>query len=198
VKREKIFFALLLAVLCLTSCSQNNITPESVQQKETEKETEMIEEIAADTEKQEKDTTENLAIEWDEITEDGVDEDLLCENMDADTLEYVAAELQTLVEEEAEAEQENPVIVLTEGWVRVFKSEHYANVLGLGNQAMKPLYWIIYKSSNAGQYEYICAYALYEISGYDFTDENGCLTWSNSKEFLNVFNEQIILKENNK
>jgi hypothetical protein len=118
--------------------------------------------------------------------------------MDADTLEYVAAELQTLVEEEAEAEQQNPDIVLTEGWVRVFKSEHYANVLSLGNQAMKPLYWIIYKSSNAGQYEYICAYALCEISGYDFTDENGCLTWSDSKEFLNIFNEQIILKENNK
>lgn len=112
--------------------------------------------------------------------------------MNADTLEYVAAELQTLVEEETEAEKENPDIVLTEGWVRVFDSEHYANVLSLGNQAMKPLYWIIYKSSNAGQYEYICAYALYELSGYDFTDANGCLTWSNSKEFLSVFNERII------
>lgn len=195
-KRERIFVALLLAVVCLTSCSQNNTASESVQQREHVKETEMPEEIAS--EKQEEDSTENLAIKWDEITEDGVNEDLLYENMDTDTLEYVAAELQTLVEEEAEAEKENPDIVLTEGWVRVFESEHYANVLKLGNQAMKPLYWIIYKSSNAGQYEYICAYALYEISGYDFTDENGCLTWSDSKEFLNVFNEQVILKKNNK
>lgn len=197
-KRERIYVLLLLAVLCLTSCSQNNTASESVQLKEPEKETEMPEVIASDTEKQEEDTTENLAIEWDEITEDGVDEELLCENMDTDTLEYVATELQTLVEEEAKAEQENPDIVLTEGWVRVFESEHYSNVLRLGKQAMKPLYWIIYKSSNAGQYEYICAYALYEISGYDFTDDNGCLTWSDSKEFLNVFNERIILKENNK
>jgi len=198
VKKERILAIFLLAVLCLTSCSQNNTTSESVQQREPEKETEMPEEIASDTEKQEEDTTENLAIKWDEITEDGVNEDLLYENMDKNTLEYVAKELQTLVEEEAEAEKENPDIVLTEGWVRVFESEHYANVLKLGNKAMKPLYWIIYKSTNAGQYEYICAYALYEISGYDFTDENGCLTWSDSKEFLNVFNEQIILKEYNK
>ncbi|WP_019230430.1 hypothetical protein [Sedimentibacter sp. B4] len=197
-KKERILAIFLLAVLCLTSCSQNNTTSESVQQREPEKETEMPEEIASDTEKQEEDTTENLAIKWDEITEDGVNEDLLYENMDKNTLEYVAKELQTLVEEEAEAEKENPDIVLTEGWVRVFESEHYANVLKLGNKAMKPLYWIIYKSTNAGQYEYICAYALYEISGYDFTDENGCLTWSDSKEFLNVFNEQIILKEYNK
>jgi hypothetical protein len=163
VKRERIFVALLLVVLCLASCSQNNTTTESVQQKENEKEADMLEEIA-DTEKQEEDTTENLVIEWDEITEDGVDEQLLFKNMDTDTLEYVAAELQTLVEEEAEAEKENPDIILTEGWVRVFESEHYANVLSIGNQAMKPLYWIIYKSSNSGQYEYICAYALYEIS----------------------------------
>lgn len=191
-KMERIFVALLMAVLCLTSCSHNTTT-ESVQQNETEKETEMLEEIAAD-EKQEEDATENLAIEWDEITEDGVDEELLCENMDTDTLKYVATELQTLVKEEVEAEKENPYIILTEGWVRVFESEHYANVLRLGNQAMKPLYWIVYKSSNAGQYEYICAYALYEISGYDFTDDNGCLTWSDSKEFLNVFNERIISK----
>lgn len=197
-KKERILAILLLAVLCLTSCSQNNTAAESVQQNETEKETEMPGEIASDTEKQEEDTTQNLAIKWDEITEDGVNEELLYENMDTDTLEYVAAELQTLVEEEAEAEKENLDIVLKEGWVRVFESEHYANVLKFGNKAMKPLYWIIYKSSNAGQYEYICAYALYEISGYDFTDENGCLTWSDSKEFLNVFNEQVILKENNK
>ena len=197
-KRERILAVLILAVVCLTSCSQNNTASESVQQNETEKESEMPDEISSDTEKQEEDSTENLAIKWDEITEDGVDEHLLCENIDLDTLEYVAAELQTLVEEEAEAEKENPDIVLKEGWVRVFESAHYANVLKLGDKAMKPLYWIIYKSSNAGQYEYICAYALYEISGYDFTDENGCLTWSDSKEFLNVFNEQVILKKNNK
>ena len=57
---------------------------------------------------------------------------------------------------------------------------------------MKPLYWIIYKSPNSGMYEYICATALYEISGYDFMRENGELTWSTSKEFIEVFNEQIL------
>ena len=34
--------------------------------------------------------------------------------------------------------------------------------------------------------------ALYEISRYDFTKENGELIWSTSKEFIEVFNEQIL------
>ena len=104
----------------------------------------------------------------------------------------VAAELQALVEEEAEAERENPEIVITEGWIRVFNSHQYTKVLNMGESAMKPLYWIIYKSPNAGMYEYICATALYELSGYDFTNEDGTLTWDNSKELLDRFNEKIL------
>ena len=114
------------------------------------------------------------------------------ENLDAEALETVAAELQTLVEEEVEAERTNPEIVITEGWTRVFDSQQYNKVLNMGESAMKPLYWIIYKSPNAGMYEYICATALYELSGYDFTNEDGSLTWVNSKEFLDRFNEKIL------
>lgn len=46
--------------------------------------------------------------------------------------------------------------------------------------------------TKAGMYEYICASAFYEISGYDFTKENGELIWSTSEEFIEVFNEQIL------
>lgn len=122
---------------------------------------------------------------WNEITADGVNEDLLLENIDEDIIKTIATELQALVSEEAEEEKKNPEIVLTEGWTRVFKSDRYKKVLNLGQAAMKPLYFILYKSSAAGQYEYICAQALYELSGYDFE-------WTNSEDFIIKFNEQVI------
>ena len=122
---------------------------------------------------------------WDEITADGVDEELLFDNIDVETLNTIGKELQTLVDEETEAERANPEIVITEGWTRVFKSERYKRVLALGQAAMKPLYLIVYKSENAGAYEYICARALYELAGCDFN-------WVNSKDFLEKFNEKVI------
>ena len=57
---------------------------------------------------------------------------------------------------------------------------------------MMPLYWIIYKSSNSGQYEYICATALYELSGYDFSNSDGTLKWSTSEELLKLFNDEVL------
>ncbi len=95
--------------------------------------------------------------------------------------DYIAGELQALVREEEEEERKNPEIIFTEGWVRVFDSEHYSKVLDMGPAAMKPLYWIIYKSPNAGMYEYICANALYELSGFDFSAEDGTLTWKRTE-----------------
>lgn len=50
---------------------------------------------------------------------------------------------------------------------------------------MKPLYLIIYKSNNTSTYEYICANALYKLSGFDFER-------TNSKDFLEKFNNKII------
>ncbi len=125
------------------------------------------------------------AMEWPEITENGVDEALLFQNIDIVSLETIATELQMLVDETVEEERQNPEIVLKEGFTRVFESERYKRVVDMGEVAMKPLYLIIYKSESAGMYEYICAMALYELSGYDFT-------WANSKEFLEIFNSKIL------
>ena len=124
-------------------------------------------------------------VTWEEITLDGVNEELLLKNVDEELLIQIATELQTLVKEEQEEEKENPEIVITEGFVRVFKNERYKKILNMGESAMKPLYLILYKSPNAGLYEYICANALYELSGYDFE-------WANSKEFMENFNKKII------
>lgn len=133
--------------------------------------------------------TRNNEITWEEITADGVNEELLLKNVDTELLSQIATELQTLVKEEEQDEIENPEIAITEGWTRVFKSERYKKVLNMGASAMKPLYFILYNSSNAGMYEYICAYALYKLSGYDFE-------WANSKEFLEKFNEKILAERN--
>ena len=131
-------------------------------------------------------------ITWEEITAEGVNEEMLFENVDQEILKLIATEIQSMIEEQTKEERENPNILLEEGWTRIFKKEQYKNVLNIGTPAMKPLYFIIYKSEKAGLYEYICSYALYELSGYNFTKEDGSLTWKNSKEFLERFNEKII------
>ncbi|MBR6314001.1 MAG: hypothetical protein IKR49_05105 [Clostridia bacterium] len=129
---------------------------------------------------------------WAAITEDGVDEAAFLSTLDTSLLEKVAAELQTAVDEEAKAEQENQELVLTEGWTRIFKSTQYQNVLALGKEAMPALYWIIYKSDNNGLYEFVCANALYELSGYDFTIADGVRQWDNAKALLPLFNEKVL------
>ncbi len=128
-------------------------------------------------------------ITWEEITKDGVNEELLLKNVDEEVLTEIATELQTLVEEAKAEERANPEIVITEGWTRVWEYERYKKVLNIGSPAMKPLYLIIYKSPNAGEYEYLCAKILYELSGSDFD-------WTNAKEFLEKFNQKIIEARN--
>ena len=131
-------------------------------------------------------------MEWDEISESGVNEDLLLENMDINLLQEIARNLQGAIEEETNEERENPEIVITEGWTRVFNKEGYKNVINIGKPAMKPLYYILYKSPNNGLYEYLCATALQEISGIGYQKGNSIYDWNNAKEYLEIFTEEII------
>jgi hypothetical protein len=131
-------------------------------------------------------------VEWMEISEDGVDEDAFLENLDTELLNEIAAEFQSLVEEVHQKQIEDPESVLRGEWIGdITESDRYIKVVNMGARAMKPLYWIIYKSDNQGLYEYICCMALEELSGYDFTDANG-IGWATSKEFLDRFNMRII------
>ena len=127
-------------------------------------------------------------ITWDEITENGVDEELLLQNIDIDVLNEVGSELQTLVNEAYEEERAHPEIIFTEGWARILEYDRFKKVVDIGEPAMKPLYLIIYKSPNRGVYEYLCAYALYQISGYDFF-------WSTTDEFMEKFNAHILAEK---
>lgn len=51
-------------------------------------------------------------ITWEEITPNGVNEELLLKNVNEELLTQIATELQTLVEEEMKEERENPEIVI--------------------------------------------------------------------------------------
>lgn len=140
-------------------------------------------------------SSEENEINWDEITEDGVNEELLLNNLDKDILEKVAKKLQDALEEEAKEEKNNPEIVISEGWTRIFDKVQYKEVINIGKPAMKPLYYILYKSSNNGQYEYLCASALQEISGITFkNEEDGTMGWSTAKEYLELFTKEIVQK----
>lgn len=183
---------MLLIMIFLSAC--NNSGTENAELKMTKHSEELMWEDSyqQDESYEEQEIVNNETLDWSEITETGVDEEMFLKNLDTDALETVAAELQTLVEKTIEEERDDPELVLSEGFTRVFRSAQFNRVLEMGDCAMKPLYWIIYKSPNAGMYEYICAMSLYELSGYDFSNEDGSLSWTNSKEFVERFNEKIL------
>ena len=128
-------------------------------------------------------------IEWNEITEDGVNEKLLVQNVNIKDLEKIATLLQSLSEEIAQKEKEDINFYLSAGWYKyTLDSQQFNEVINMGNDAIKPLYFIIYKSPNQGSYEYICAMALSKLVNFDdITD-----SWSTSKEFLEKFNKKVI------
>ena len=125
-------------------------------------------------------------IEWNEIAEDGVNEELLLQNIDIKYLEKIATLLQSLSAEVAQKEQDDIDFYLSAGWYKyTLDSKQFNEVINMGNDAIKPLYLIIYKSPNQGFYEYICAMALSKLVNVTYS-------WSTSKEFLEKFNQKII------
>lgn len=132
-------------------------------------------------------------ITWDEITKDGVDEQKLLNNINTDVLEEIATLLQNLDKEITEKENISPEYVLRGDWLKdVIESEQYKKVISMGNKAMKPLYWIIYKSHSQGRYEYICALALEELSNFNFDEDGDGMKWATSKEFLEEFDRKVV------
>ena len=61
----------------------------------------------SDAAQENKDNEQN-EIKWEEITKDGVNEELLLQNIDIDILNQIGSELQTLVKEAYEEERANP------------------------------------------------------------------------------------------
>ena len=65
-------------------------------------------------------------------------------------------------------------------------SKQYSNLVSLDKIAMKPWFLIIYKSEYAGMYEFVCSKELTEISGFDFSTENGGAGW---RKFERIFKD---------
>ena len=128
-------------------------------------------------------------IEWNEITEDGVNEKLLFQNVNTKDLGKIATLLQSLSVEITQKEKEDINFYLSAGWYKyTLDSKQFNEVINMGNDAIKPLYLIIYKSPNQGSYEYICAMALSKLVDFDDVTDS----WSTSKEFLEKFNKKVI------
>jgi|GEM_PF-2001378 len=183
--RHIILTVFLIMMMCLSGCSgRSSDDPKTVHEDMKEAFEEWGGRSSVET---------DLPIVWDEITENGVDEDKLIENVDTDTLESIAGQLQGLcrkIDQKGEVDKEY--------WLRgewyddALKSEEYAYVVSLKEKAVKPLFLILYKSENAGMYEWICAKALEEISGYDFSSENNRNGWKDSREFLELFIQRVV------
>lgn len=212
--KHYIFLAMLVICLILlfSSCknqkdfSNNNNKIKTEKQVSTKKE-EKLEPNEDKTEPREdktepnEDTTEpneekvdrNEDIVWDEVTENGVDEELLLKNIDEKTLTFIAQQFQDICKKIGEKEKKDKFYWLKGEWYHdVMDSKQYHNVILLGNKAMKPLFLIIYKSPIAGLYEWICSKALTEISGFDFSNENNGAGWGNSKECLEMFIDRVL------
>ena len=161
--------------LILSGCSSSGKTPEQ--------------NVTDNEQPQETDTV----IQWDEISEDGIDEEKLINSIDEVTLRTVAEKLQDVCDKVNEKGEIDKYYWLTGQWYsNIVDSSEYSEVVALGNKAMKPLLLIIYKSPEAGMYEWTCSKALEEISGFDFSNENNGVGWRNSKEFLKMFIDRII------
>lgn len=205
--KHYIFLAMLVICLILlfSSCknqkdfSNNNNKIKTEKQVSTKKEEKLepnedkTEPNEDKTEPNEDKTEPNEDIVWDEVTENGVDEELLLKNIDEKTLTFIAQQFQDICTKIGEKEKKDKFYWLKGEWYHdVMDSKQYHNVILLGNKAMKPLFLIIYKSPIAGLYEWICSKALTEISGFDFSNENNGAGWRNSKEFLEMFIDRVL------
>lgn len=205
--KHYIFLAMLVICLILlfSSCknqkdfSNNNNKIKTEKQVSTKKEEKLepsedkLEPNEDKTEPNEEKVDRNEDIVWDEVTENGVDEELLLKNIDEKTLKFIAQQFQDICKKIGEKEKKDKFYWLKGEWYHdVMDSKQYHNVILLGNKAMKPLFLIIYKSPIAGLYEWICSKALTEISGFDFSNENNGAGWGNSKEFLEMFIDRVL------
>lgn len=205
--KHYIFLAMLVICLILlfSSCknqkdfSNNNNKIKTEKQVSTKKEEklesneEKVDRNEDKTEPSEEKVDRNEDVVWDEVTENGVDEELLLKNIDEKTLTFIAQQFQDICKKIGEKEKKDKFYWLKGEWYHdVMDSKQYHNVILLGNKAMKPLFLIIYKSPIAGLYEWICSKALTEISGFDFSNENNGAGWGNSKEFLEMFIDRVL------
>lgn len=128
-------------------------------------------------------TQEPQEMTWNPIIGNETDEETFMKHLDTDMLISVSEKIQSLLTDET---------TTGEDWLSLFNSEQYHYVIDLGVKAVKPMYYILYKSEQAGLYEYIISSAINDIIGYDFSNIEG-QRWANAYEFRERYN--ICVKE---
>lgn len=189
------FLTVVVCLMSLISCckNQNNFSDNNREVKTENQKSERNKRHSENSARNEKHSENNEDVDWKEVSKNGVDETLLIKNIDEKVLTYVAKQLQNLCDEIGEKGRRVKYYWLTGQWYNdVIYSKQYNGVVLLGKKAMKPLFLIIYKSKQAGMYEWVCSKALDKISGFDFSGLNNGAGWSNSREFLKAFTDKII------
>ncbi len=191
-------FLLIGNIFLITAC---NFSSERVEQNENELSVsngaeQSKENFHGESAESEEITDTIVTDSWEHVTLDGItDEKAFLDGTTEEIRNIVSDNLQQLCDKIAKEEQNDPNFISEGKWFEYFvTSEEYQTVLELEESALNPLYFIIYKSENQGLYEYICSYAIYEISGLKDSDND--ITWSTSKEFLDLFTEKIIEHRN--
>ncbi len=180
-------FLLIGNIFLITACSFSNENDLSGSNG-----AEQSKENSHDESSESEEITDIIIDSWEYVTFDGItDEKAFLDGTTEEIRNIVSDNLQQLCDKIAKEEQNDPNFISEGKWFEYFvTSEEYQTVLELEESALNPLYFIIYKSENQGLYEYICSYAIYEISGLKDSDND--ITWSTSKEFLDLFTEKII------
>lgn len=198
-KRRHLIVCILLFVPLMVSCHKESPVgyPESSQAKSIEDNSEVLQEIYEKENMEEKKTDNDLELPannsklWHEITGEELEEDIFLENLDIDLLEIIAEQFQSLVGEIDAHQYEDPESVLRGDWITDYRdSIQYNYIVDLGIEAVKPMYYILYKSEQAGLYEYIICSAINDITKYDFSYSDN-YRWSNAYEFRQLYNEKV-------
>jgi hypothetical protein len=176
---------LTLTVSCVIGCGTSS------DQTATETETEQFLELNDVSSQMETDIDYALPEQEKEriiITVEEMDEETFIEQLDTDMLTTVAEKLQEVTDEIVRKQAADPESVLRGDWVTDYSnSEQYHYVINQGVKAVKPMYYILYKSNQAGLYEFIISSAIYDIIGYDFSNDKGYL-WATAFEFREQYN----------
>ena len=133
----------LLAVFLLTLSGCDKSRENSFEGKETTQESFATEATEHSGNPTTGETTgeEQGGADWSGITENGVDEDIVFQNLDIGVLEEIAEKLQNRVKEAEVAEAEDPAFTLEGKWYPfMFDSNAYKEVVALGERRCCPFF----------------------------------------------------------
>jgi hypothetical protein len=109
----------------------------------------------------------------------------------AQTSNYIENKMASLMTEIDELIKSNDQMAMSSNPYDYIKnSQDYEDIVGTGVKAVKPLYDMLYKSPDAGLYEYILALAIEDITAQEYV-YNVDYGWKNSLEFRMCYEMKV-------